>query len=155
MDRIKPYHIYDSLTFVNAQKRDEPLWTLQGPLSGELIAGIIIGMYILYARLPDFYSVIILRGNISIYFQLIGIVDINQLMYYFHQSDLTETEFLTNNIVLRPGKYGLWIIDEHFFGLHSFSTPEFIQGFISICNASQVDFRDYIAGPPFQSVSDP
>lgn len=35
------------------------------------------------------------------------------------------------------------------YDLVSFETPEFIQGFISICRAFQVDFTDYVLGDPF------
>lgn len=55
--------------------------------------------------------------------------------------------------LLSPAKFGWWIEsidDADMYHLYAFDDAQFIQGFISICNAFNVDFRDYIFGPPFK-----
>lgn len=52
---------------------------------------------------------------------------------------------------------GIWIFnteedDESYWNfIQTNNMPEFMQGFITMCNAFQVDFRNYILSPPFDS----
>lgn len=48
--------------------------------------------------------------------------------------------------------FGWWVKDlsaRNNYQLYVFNSIDFIRGFISICSAFGVDFRDYILGGPF------
>lgn len=66
--------------------------------------------------------------------------------------DVTEDKIRDNTSGrLKLGEYGLWMKGSRQFhyNLFVFKTNYFFQGIISICNAFQVDFRNYIYGFPF------
>ena len=50
-------------------------------------------------------------------------------------------------------KYGIWAHSEktYQYNLYQFDTPYFMQGFISFCQTSDVEFRDYIYGLIFDN----
>lgn len=53
-------------------------------------------------------------------------------------------------------KYGWWIRDYNgrfSYKLCQFGSAGFVQGFISLCNGFEVDFRKYISGGPFRLVN--
>jgi hypothetical protein len=57
--------------------------------------------------------------------------------------------------VLQDGEYGIWMksIRRFHYDLYRFRTSYFFQGIISICTTFNVDFRNYIYGLPFDSMS--
>lgn len=67
-------------------------------------------------------------------------------------SEIPEDKIVSNmKIVSDDGYYGLWIrgTNKYFYSLYNFRTSRFFQGIISMCDAFQVDFRNYIYGLPF------
>lgn len=54
---------------------------------------------------------------------------------------------------LESNEYGLWLkgYKPFHYSLYGFQTPSFFQGIVSMCNAFEVDFRNYIYGLPFDS----
>lgn len=65
---------------------------------------------------------------------------------------------IKNKIVvyLEEGQFGVWLKGERrsHYGLYVFQTNSFFQGFVSICNTFEVDFRDYLYGYPFDRNGD-
>jgi len=63
---------------------------------------------------------------------------------------------MDNILPLDEGSFVWWIsypLTGDTYELYSFNSAEFVQGFISMCNAFNVDFRDYILGSPFKYVT--
>jgi len=67
-----------------------------------------------------------------------------------HQADEDEV-FKQSENRLKEKEYGIWVKSSgaYTYDLYAFKTNSFFQGFISLCNAFQVDFRNYIFGLPF------
>lgn len=126
--------VYTSLTF------DDYNWRIDGPLSSDLVAGLIAAIKT------------VLSGPVNIRLNDRELV-INQFDHYILKSHLSRGELLIQ--YLPPNKYGWAIADAHGYNLYIFETNEFVRGFISMCDAFQVDFRDYIAGPPFKTSNRP
>lgn len=76
------------------------------------------------------------------------------LTVYYIEAERYE-DIINNNYdtyALQPpeGAFAWWVsIGDDSYGFYEFESLQFIQGFISICNAFNVDFRDAILGPPF------
>lgn len=115
----------------------------------------------------------VLAGMLAIGCELINIInDTEEDTYLFELSnrydtiEVTSLSDLDNNYVgiidtrktddIYPpdGLFGLWIrnYEQGSLNFYVFEHPaEFMQGLISIANAFQVDFHDYIQGLPFDS----
>jgi len=58
-----------------------------------------------------------------------------------------------NKYRVEIGYYGCWVKSHYpnYSSLYKFQSPDFIQGFITICNAFHSDYRIYMVGLPFKS----
>lgn len=155
---LEPLQVYDSLLFSYSKDPDHPLWTLNGPFSGDLIAGLVVGMSTIinniivnYEREVNYIINIVNRKELISIDAQSALQFEHVLHEYIAYNDIFNDQLIEYQHNVDLGYYGWWIRDYLEYSLYQFQTVDFIQGFISICNAFEVDFRDYIAGPPFQS----
>ena len=151
---IDPAETYTEFTFA----RDNVLWTIPGPLSGDLVAGLVYATdVILYVqtRGNNFNLTIGHKGYIPYDPQPRN----NRRNYHENYIGGSVNNF--RGLALfdpRETNYGWWIINHldgrEYYQLIQFASAEFIQGFISIFNAFGSDFRDYIVGRPFKVLPD-
>ena len=125
---------------------------MNGDFSDDTIAGLIIAGLMLIQEIQD-------ENAIGLYFLLSQ----NNLIFEIKdpidfESDLIQEYAQEKDtiIFIYPNKkYGIWIArygDSDYYDLVTFNNAnEFMQGFITMCNYFQVDFRKYILGPPFDS----
>jgi len=157
---IEPVSIYQALTF---NQGETPLWTIQGPLSGDLMAGLIVGINTIFNNLIIHNSYIFNDENLEILDEngrriirlVLGVINPYRefLRHYIIYEDIAIDRIGTINPEIDD--YSWWIFDsgdDNFCTLFSFVTSDFIQGFISICAAFGVDFRNYIFGTPFRYI---
>jgi hypothetical protein len=187
--------VYTNLTcqiIYNLPGADEPQWLINGPLSGDLVCGLLMGL-----QLMCLVIILIKMGNDRRYYNIdefehipdIGyFVNIESINKFDHKNDIS-IESRGNNIQeyylavkdyfqytaydpdmiaeimrnfyyqpLDTENYYWWISntinDVNSYNLVSFKTNEFVQGFISMCNGFNVDFREYVLGYPFKFSND-
>lgn len=147
---IKPDVIYQSFTMTSRGNVDTQ-WTIHEPLSGDLVAGLVLGLYILIGEDNvehfkfdyDFKTVIEVREG-----------DEAPILIYNHNTVNNALEHYINTMDVDyppEGYFGLLIrhsLDHDFYHLYTFQTAEFIQGFISMFASVGIDFREYLFGPP-------
>lgn len=129
-------------------------WTLNQPLSLEFAAGMVVGSYLLMKEDPGLHRLIITLSTGE---------QINLDLSTPSEGERVLTRYLRLRYI--PGSdikqyvgpsqgYGWWINNlthsHERFDLYVFTTEDFPQGLITICDAFWADFRDYIAGAPFQ-----
>lgn len=153
---IDPASIYDTL------RVDIPgfntSWTIYGPLPGDLVAGLVAGLYIIVGEAEvkffefdyDFEVIVeITKGRDTPIVVHNNTVDdaLEHYIIQFNDDPWTLTP--------RPqeGHFGWFlrystVIDNHV--LYTFQSPEFVQGFISIFNGVGIDFRQYVLGTPYK-----
>ena len=137
MNIISPELTYDSFTFYLTGQ--VPIWTIPGPLSGDLVAGLIVAFRTILTGIRSVSNdgwIKLSMGSHTSELLLFGY----SLEHYEAYSDKDHFGWQIEGIVSK-GVYNLY----------SFASPEFIQGFISMCNAFNVDFRDYVSGLPFKT----
>lgn len=152
--KVENFEYYDSFVFSSAHS-DRDVWTLNGPFSGDFIAGLLVGMRILMTdilnkRIKSRYSIYVVKKKFSIH---INILDLQGLINILHNYIVVDN-IEDNNIDIYTTSaehIGWWIRSSinNLYNLYKFTQSDFIQGFITICNSLQIDFRDYIAGHPF------
>lgn len=127
--------------FLSEKGFDTPLWILDlnntELLAGMLAAGIGI--------LDDLNN----EDNNTQIFYLDSDADVSSFRLI---SDIFEEDVRPNTLnKLIDGQYGIWLKGSkpYHYNLYAFKTNNFFQGIVSICNAFQVDFRNYIYGFPF------
>lgn len=128
------------------------LWTLSGPISGNLVAGIAVMISILINKTSKSNVIRIINDT---YIINISLNDPDSLNLAFSQYLIADQISLPNFNDYHPDNYnyGLFIKHHNLYNLYTFSDPEFIQGIITICDAFNVDFRDYVAGMPFKYIN--
>lgn len=159
---------YEAFTFYTEQGNN-PLWTIQGPLSGDLVAGLLVALNVVMDDLNENFDVkygssraeiIGERGRftLTIYMTDIGPFLIALQDYKIlidREKDVRE--IMAEGSRQPRGNYAWWVTDVLAgigFELFTFSSADFVQGFISMMNAFNVDFRDYTLGPPFKYEDD-
>ncbi len=141
---IIPNTIYHKIIL----KYQTPILELQNE-SSDFIAGSLIGIRTMFPNLES--------NNIPLIFKfdstIVTTQNINDLLEkYLIYTEVSPTAF--NSITLVPYQMAWWIRSPHTgYDLIIFNSKEVINGFISICDFFTSDFRDYIAGPPFQIVN--
>lgn len=155
---VKPGDIYRSFTFTVYD--DMIQWTIYGPLSGDLVAGLLVGVNILlddlranheYGRHYNHTVQLIRDDNMSTEIDLttLGMYEYALLEYIW---DIEDQEDGPEETTYYRAGYFIWRLKDFNFIydslLYTFRTPEFIQGFISMCNGFGVDFRQYVLGLP-------
>ena len=157
---IESGSIYESFTLY--QDNDDPLWTIQGPLSGDTVAGLLVGINLLLdvmiynyrnTNLDNFVEIVTEGGKALLTIPLALTAHYLAALTDYKLNDSSREEIISRTTYERPldNSFGWWILNllEDKYTLYTFITVDFIQGFISACNAFGVDFRDYILGLPF------
>lgn len=147
--------IYDSLTY---SKNGTVRWTIQGPLVGDQVAGLIVGLVTIIKASKtslsnDIVTILANRGKRSITILLYDDNSYRSALTDYYIYSVNREEIISQTFDIRPhtSSFGWWIEDPSNanYSLFSFQTTEFIQGFITAMNTFGVDFRNYILGPPF------
>lgn len=162
-DDIKPDHEYSSVMLIEYEDRGPVnAWALEqaNMLSGDLVAGVLSALDEIHDDLETNFAYnkrleVSIHNEEDIEIYLHEQHASQSLSYHFsHKVNLLD---LTLTAGLMPGPklgfFGWWLksfVRTATIYLYVFRTPEFIQGFISTCNAAQVDFRKYALGPPFK-----
>lgn len=155
--------VYDTVTYI---RRNKIIWSISGPFTGDMVAGIVTGLTALTQGTINYSIQITSQNNILEYYNrrtyniclanyyigfdsYVNIVNRNPMDA---PHGIASTTFVNNSILHpRHNQTGWWIkydmsVDE----LYSFQSNDFVQGFIHVCNVFNLDFRDYIVGPPFK-----
>lgn len=141
--------VYDSFTF-----RGNYTWTINGPLSGNLVAGLYVGLRTVMAMVIIdgliYPTIELTKGGVSERYD----VDFLPLEIYDTDTGINIAENRNYSAGMIPqNRFGWWIetsYERQKYDLFAFDDADFIQGFITICNAFDEDFRNYIFGPPFK-----
>lgn len=157
---INPEKTYSHLQLVGYRV----VWTIDGPLSADLIAGLMLGIYVAYTDMVKQLNQLNhpIREETSIYIfdpdeeeteYSMTIDDIPGEALQQYITERAEVDLLdTTKFYGTFDTFFVWILDpetDSYF-LVDFTNPSFIQGFISITRAFGVDFRNYVYGPPFK-----
>jgi hypothetical protein len=179
---INPNTTYKSFLTFRYAPNPNILWVMRGQFSGDLIAGLLISINVMNNddrndpynnNIIDAVEVIYDRGTseFSEFFELKTDIILEN---YIIAKNITRDNM--NNYHPEVDSYGWWLIkktksspttrcelcshpqrildpqEKELYTLVSFRTAEFIQGFISTCNAYNIDFRDYVLGSPFKYI---
>lgn len=174
---IAPIRTNSAYNLLSFNYKSQIIWNIQGPLSGDSVAGFIVGLTTIIndilingINMLNDYTVELITENKIIEINLNKQANINNFIrnyiintnvspekfdqYYYLLKPSNISEFLPEeNPDLLSENYGWWItepLNQKSYTLYNFSSADFIQGFISICNIFAVDFRDYILGTPFK-----
>jgi hypothetical protein len=157
---IRPQLLYDTFKFTD----HGTTWSIPGPLSGDLAAGLLVGFKVAFDDMinrglteASFKSIHILKDfeyDVTVYLD----IDLAKEAGDFYDAIHDYRDYIGRipailNVAPRyPKRFNWWIGRPRNpeYTLYSFISSEFIQGFISICDAFGVDFRDYIYGLPFK-----
>jgi hypothetical protein len=149
---------WNNLYLLNSQDYSI-VWTMKGPFSSDLMAGLISAGVMLLSEYEGFNqtdSGYIFGGSYGNNLNdIIDLYDITSIgPDYLYYSDIYENE---TNELPSPGKIGLWIFNKDSTTgitwdlIEVSNIDEFMQGFITMSNAFGVDFRDFILRPPIDS----
>lgn len=141
---------YQTISLFNTNH--ELIWTLTDSLSDDIVSGILIALgHIITNNKPMILQLIDYErkeNNIDLTTE-----NIRTLCYsYIEEEGIYYSQL--SLYYLPEGHYGWWIKDpKHLetYNLYKFLTDKFIWGFIIGFNIFEKDFRNYIAGSPFQS----
>ena len=172
---IEPGSSYSSLTLY---KNGTNIWTVHGPLSSDFVAGLSMGIFtvvdflskgqnftyeateIIKITRDDDRSILIdlasndpqygnkLETPLGNYIIVTGANPDNYLQY---NPDTGNYSWWISNYAdthLQLDNYGQFISRSRYI-VCRFGSEDFIQGFISLCNASGIDFREFTLGRPF------
>ena len=174
------YRFFNCETIHEINRAFEYQWRIQGPLSGDLVAGLLIGLQLMFTQIilanttdqdyPDIGYFVVIKhspGEYLDYFDQDNDIQVqsrgdiqdddavlNYIIYINYEADRIIYEMENRrDPYFEPGKYGWWIsttrLDREYYDLVTFTSAEFIQGFISMCSAFGVDFRRFVFGSPF------
>lgn len=149
---------YNSIVFL---VDDQVAWTIPGPLSGDLVAGLLAGFensldYIttegyLTEQREHKFIIKSADGDIIYIHGVYG--SFSDVMSNYILMEQTNINAYYNTKI--PANKMAWWIDnvatKNTFYLFLFATNKFVQGFISAYKAFHLDFRDFIKGHPFST----
>lgn len=156
---IEPIAVYDAFSFTNQDTGEQ--WTIQGPLSGDLVAGLLVGMHILITNMlvnsayvyntPNIVEIISKTGIIrAIFYHATNINSQPNKILRNYMTNFNSADGLT---VHTHGIFGWWLyspMNAFSYDLYIFESADFVQGFVSMCRAFGVDFRNFTLGPPYK-----
>lgn len=131
---VDPLNVYKTINY-------NGLWSINGPFTGDVVAGV-------YAALRELNLVLI--NSVTVDGDRLTPESLSRYIIVSDPDPYTVTLLKTS----KPYNYGFWIGREGKYILVSFTTSEFLRGFISICKAFGVDFRDLSFGLPFTMEND-
>lgn len=150
---------YDSFKYYQ-DINQELTWEIKGPLSKDLVAGLLVAMTILFSVLDEDYNKTLERPVVVINKTRIDLYDtpsIYELLKEYIIDTREKDEIITKPDIfsrVNKGYFGWWIFSTKFsninrYKLYTFRNSDFVRGFISMCKAFNVEFRNYILGSPF------
>jgi hypothetical protein len=152
MDEIEPGRTYKSFhlsEYVNGEEIKS--WTLSPPelLSSDLVAGLLAPLDRV-AFESDNYNTIVVRVDEEEMDNDRGPFA-DAIPHYYAPVSYTK-ERIPDIFEDYFCWWGQSLDTDEILDLYTFRTPDFIRGFISMCNACQVDFREYVLGPPLKMI---
>lgn len=149
---IEDNFMYNSFTYII---NNNPLWRILGPISGDTIAGMLVGLTSIFGMVKTNEEIEIISQETNDILYISASNNSYRLaLANYYIDTVSYDDILNDNYIISPYRrsYGWWIDtgNQVDYGLYSFRTVEFIYGFIGICDKFGVDFRDYILGPPFK-----
>jgi len=139
-------------------KNNSVVWAMQGPFNSDVMAGLVAGgsmllsEYYIFTKQEVRYVFGGSHGDNNI-IELNNVGDVGD--HYIYYIDIYEKD--TINILPAPGKIGVWLYDRDtdmgitWNLIEVNHMDEFMQGYITICSAFQVNFRDFMLRLPFDS----
>lgn len=154
---------FETTTTIDEQRK----WqghTINGPLSSELLAGLIVGISVVHGEMVKKENRDRKLDTIRVGYKLSRyLYDLKEYQiidrYYKHKENYEITNPLPDLIMrlIKDNKeidnlFFWWILDPKTdkYILYKFRSPEFIQGFISILKSFGLDFHQYVNGLPFK-----
>lgn len=129
-------------------------WKMKGPFNPDVMAGMIIAGHMLLSVLnTNQYSFAVTNQDVD------DILEVNSIET-IGPNYVLQIAILEENTYHMPGAgmYGIWVFNSEddegnlYWDLVEVQNmDEFMQGFITMCNAFKVDFREYILSLPFDS----
>ena len=158
---IEPGKEYGHLIFIDTETQRQ--WTIRGPLSGDLTAGLVLGLYTVHSDMVKNHNhdqndddcIYIGETEEDVRVRFEDILDDTLMLYV--DADETENQGIDEFEFFGTfDSLGWWILDPKtgYHVLYDFDTSDFIRGFITITQAFRVDFRSYIHGLPFKVTND-
>lgn len=148
---------WNSLSLLDRSDGFRVLWNMKGEFEQEVMMGLVLACYILIMDYnnaleePERLSIVVGSDEIEDEFELDDISDF---------PSFADISILRRNVIvnIRPSDTNLLLwVDYLGYPDHDYVMVElkrmdlFLQGFISMCNAFRVDFRDYIFQPPIDT----
>lgn len=146
--------------YMKNSNNDKIYWIIRGPLRTALIAGLMTAAHMLISEYEEKlnekepYDFVVSEDQFNNPRTLYSLEDLG----YKSNLPVGETDEMKNELPDK-GEMGIWIYSNYndrdkkdywkFVQVDNMSL--FMQGFISMCNAFQVDFRDYIWDLPIDS----
>jgi hypothetical protein len=164
LNELQPNRIYDTFSFSffadkpnDTDDNDRNInFKIHGKFTGDQVAGMYVAVRammnsIIFDNEYDYRDMCVHCGSGS-YARKICSSDGDDIMLNFLRNYIIYTvRELTNSVALANipyDRYGMWMQNPvtYMYELVVFDSSEFIQGFITICNAFQVDYHDYVIG---------
>ena len=134
---VVPSEFYELFVFDNGETK----WELRGEFTSDLVAGMILAVKLVEIMNKGIYHYedITIRNKNKIHglipsYTIAEMVSEDKIKHYFPDHDM----------------YGWRFHIENVYSLYQFKYPEFIQGFITICEYYNLDFRMFVSGTPFK-----
>ena len=147
---IKHNVTYDSLTYNND---GTPIWIIQGfNMSGDYIAGSLAALVSTLTAGKTNMSVKLTQGNNMLTINLDRNSYLSAMKEYYIMSSSEDKVNEDTRLPISDKFSGWWIKVQYIdnLDLYTFSTDDFIKGFIYMCNTVLYeDFREMIYGAPF------
>lgn len=153
MTKIVAEKVYGSLTF---EALYWPKLTLRETLSGDWCAGFVMASLAVYRAMQrssnfhDEYAITILPGPIQVNTpnesQYIHILENYILFRSQSRADLASIKLTEARYYWRIRNFST---PDESYDIITFTSPQFISGFLSFCKYINAEFRNYIAGLPF------
>lgn len=147
---------WDEIDFMN-QSDDKMLWSIKRPNGDDLALGLVLGAVFALRRYIDITGE---PFNYSYFrhYRYDRYENVEAFTTYgpFVDRDVNVIKDRDyKNVIPKHGKLGIWIKLDQFTGVAVFiesgNMDEFLQGFITMFNAFNINFRDLLLGSPYDS----
>lgn len=140
------------------------VWELPGPISRDTAAGFLVGLLCMISKSKETLALKMVDFSGKTSFLRLNVDNRGDtkdrlallINKYLEHRSVPYHEL--KSYYCRDGHYGWWIKDpvnsnpsQPTYNLYCFKTNDFVEGFISAFDMFDVEFRDYIAGPPFRT----
>lgn len=145
--------LFDEKRSINNKHPDQFYWRMEGEFTDSLMMGLLVaGTLFLRDEYERDFVFILSDDEKQFSTSIRDLEDLDEInLNPIDQEYISEEDLQDIYPTTKP--YGIWVDRYGNIGRYDFITftraDEFMQGFISMCIAFQVDFRNYILGPPF------